>query len=93
MTTRRGSKYPIQSDGGGLTSRKNPTGGKRKGEIPSGPESTQASAIFQRKVPEMPTISEPELEPSMSNLNTDKSHSEGSNRHIYEPVPAVLHGV
>ncbi|MBW0519911.1 hypothetical protein O181_059626 [Austropuccinia psidii MF-1] len=41
----------------------------------------------------MPIISEPELELSVSNSNWDKSHSEGSNRHLYEPVQAVLHGV
>ncbi|MBW0475718.1 hypothetical protein O181_015433 [Austropuccinia psidii MF-1] len=40
----------------------------------------------------MPIISETELELSMSNSNRDKSHSEGSNRHIYEPVQALLHG-
>ncbi|MBW0562234.1 hypothetical protein O181_101949 [Austropuccinia psidii MF-1] len=38
-------------------------------------------------------MSEPELEPSMSNSNRYKSHSEGSNRHIHEPVQALLHGV
>ncbi|MBW0542135.1 hypothetical protein O181_081850 [Austropuccinia psidii MF-1] len=46
-----------------------------------------------RKVPEIPLISEPELELSMSNSHRDKSHSEGSNRNIYEPVQAVLHSV
>ncbi|MBW0475383.1 hypothetical protein O181_015098 [Austropuccinia psidii MF-1] len=29
----------------------------------------------------------------MNHFNREKSHSEGSNRHIYEPVQAVLHGV
>ncbi|MBW0578226.1 hypothetical protein O181_117941 [Austropuccinia psidii MF-1] len=29
----------------------------------------------------------------MRNSNRDKSHSEGSNRHLYEPVKVVLHGV
>ncbi|MBW0507880.1 hypothetical protein O181_047595 [Austropuccinia psidii MF-1] len=38
-------------------------------------------------------ISEPEFELSMSNSNRDKSHSEGSNRNLYEPVQAVLHSV
>ncbi|MBW0564737.1 hypothetical protein O181_104452 [Austropuccinia psidii MF-1] len=38
-------------------------------------------------------ISEPELELSMSNSNRDKSNSDGSNRHFYEPVQAVLHSV
>ncbi|MBW0594194.1 hypothetical protein O181_133909 [Austropuccinia psidii MF-1] len=38
-------------------------------------------------------ISEPELELSMSNSHRDKSHSEGSNRHLYEPVQAVLHSI
>ncbi|MBW0506640.1 hypothetical protein O181_046355 [Austropuccinia psidii MF-1] len=93
MTTRRGSKYYIQSDGAGLISRVYPSKGKRKGKIPSGTESTQGSSIFQRKVPEIPIISEPELELSMSNSNRYKSHSEGTNRHLYEPVQAVLHGV
>ncbi|MBW0467171.1 hypothetical protein O181_006886 [Austropuccinia psidii MF-1] len=37
--------------------------------------------------------SEPELELSMTNLKRNKSHSEGSNRHFYEPLQAVLHGV
>ncbi|MBW0593563.1 hypothetical protein O181_133278 [Austropuccinia psidii MF-1] len=38
-------------------------------------------------------ISEPELELSMRKSNRDKSHSEVSNRHLYDPVQAVLHGV
>ncbi|MBW0502565.1 hypothetical protein O181_042280 [Austropuccinia psidii MF-1] len=38
-------------------------------------------------------ISEPELELSMSNYKRYKSHSEGSNRHLHEPVQEVLHGV
>ncbi|MBW0539475.1 hypothetical protein O181_079190 [Austropuccinia psidii MF-1] len=38
-------------------------------------------------------ISQPELELSMSNFNRYKSHSEGSNRHLYEPIPAVLPSV
>ncbi|MBW0504194.1 hypothetical protein O181_043909 [Austropuccinia psidii MF-1] len=41
----------------------------------------------------MPMISEPELELSMSNSNRYKSHSEGSDRHLHEPVQAVLHSV
>ncbi|MBW0578456.1 hypothetical protein O181_118171 [Austropuccinia psidii MF-1] len=41
----------------------------------------------------MPMISEPELEISMSNSNRYKSHSEGSGRHLHEPVQAVLHSV
>ena len=93
MTTRRGSQYSIQSDGAGLSGRTDPSKGKRKGNIPSGTESTQASALSQRQVPEMPMISEPELELSMSNSNRYKSHSEGSNRHLHEPVQAVLHSV
>ncbi|MBW0499273.1 hypothetical protein O181_038988 [Austropuccinia psidii MF-1] len=36
-------------------------------------------------------MSELELELSMSNSNRYKSHSEGSNRHLYEPVHTVLH--
>ncbi|MBW0485248.1 hypothetical protein O181_024963 [Austropuccinia psidii MF-1] len=56
-------------------------------------QSTQESALSQRQVPEMPMISEPELELSMSNSNRYKSHSEGSDRHLHEPVRTVLHSV
>ncbi|MBW0566729.1 hypothetical protein O181_106444 [Austropuccinia psidii MF-1] len=45
------------------------------------------------QVTDMPIISEPELELSMGNSNRDKSHSEGSNTHLYEPVQTVLHSV
>ncbi|MBW0483243.1 hypothetical protein O181_022958 [Austropuccinia psidii MF-1] len=38
-------------------------------------------------------ISEPELELSMSDSNRYKSHSEGSDRHLHEPVQAVLPSV
>ncbi|MBW0544194.1 hypothetical protein O181_083909 [Austropuccinia psidii MF-1] len=38
-------------------------------------------------------ISEPELELSMSNSNRYKSHSEGSDRHLLEPVQTVLHSL
>ncbi|MBW0511636.1 hypothetical protein O181_051351 [Austropuccinia psidii MF-1] len=93
MTTRRGSQYSIQSDGAGLRGRIDPSKGKRKGNIPSGTESTQGSALSQRQVPEMPMISELELELSMTNLKRYKSHSEGSDRHLHEPVQAVLHSV
>ncbi|MBW0466604.1 hypothetical protein O181_006319 [Austropuccinia psidii MF-1] len=93
MTTRRGSQYSIQSDGAGLRGRIDSSKGKRKGNIPSGTESTQGSALSQRQVPEMPMISEPELELSMSNSNRYKSHSEGSNRHLHEPTQTVLHSV
>ncbi|MBW0478270.1 hypothetical protein O181_017985 [Austropuccinia psidii MF-1] len=41
----------------------------------------------------MPMIFEPELELCMSNSNIDKSHSEASNRYLYEPVQTVLHSV
>ncbi|MBW0555556.1 hypothetical protein O181_095271 [Austropuccinia psidii MF-1] len=70
-----------------------PSKGKIKGGIPSGTESTQGSALSQRQVPEMPMISEPELELSMSNSNRYQSPLEGSNRHLQEPVQAVLHSV
>ncbi|MBW0590021.1 hypothetical protein O181_129736 [Austropuccinia psidii MF-1] len=63
--------------------------GKRKCQIRSGTESTKASALSKRQVPDMPIISEPGLELSMSNSNRDKSNSEGSNRNLYEPVQAV----
>ncbi|MBW0504563.1 hypothetical protein O181_044278 [Austropuccinia psidii MF-1] len=39
----------------------------------------------------MPMIAEPELELSMSNSNRYKSYSEGSDRHLNEPVQTVLH--
>ncbi|MBW0592334.1 hypothetical protein O181_132049 [Austropuccinia psidii MF-1] len=93
MNTRAGSQYLIQSDGGGLRGRVYTSKGKRKSKIPSGTESTQGSAISKRQVPDMPMISEPELELSMSNSNRDKSNLEGSNRHLYEPVQPVLHSV
>ncbi|MBW0549759.1 hypothetical protein O181_089474 [Austropuccinia psidii MF-1] len=93
MTTRRGSQYSIQSDGSGLRGGIYSSKGKRKGNIPSGTESTQVSALSQRQVPEMPIISEPELEISMSNSNRYKSHSEGSDRHLHELLQAVPHSV
>ncbi|MBW0576135.1 hypothetical protein O181_115850 [Austropuccinia psidii MF-1] len=93
MTTRRGSQYSIQSDGAGLRGRIDPSKGKRKGNIPSGTESTQGSSLSQRQVPEMPMISEPELQLSMSNSNRYKSHSEGSDKNLREPLQAVLHSV
>ncbi|MBW0570171.1 hypothetical protein O181_109886 [Austropuccinia psidii MF-1] len=93
MTVRRGSQYSIQSDGGGLRSRFVPSKGKRKGKIPSGKESTQEGAISKGKVPNMHGISEPEVELSMNNSNRDKSHSGGSNRHLYEPIQTVLYSV
>ncbi|MBW0571976.1 hypothetical protein O181_111691, partial [Austropuccinia psidii MF-1] len=85
-----GSQYSIQSDGAGLRGRIDFSKLKRKGNIPSGTESTQGSALSQRKVPEMPTISEPELELSISNSKRYKSHSEGSDRPLHETVQAVL---
>ncbi|MBW0512726.1 hypothetical protein O181_052441 [Austropuccinia psidii MF-1] len=93
MDTRRRSQYSIQSDEAGIRSRNDPTKRERKGETPSGTESTQGSAISQRKVPEMTIIPEQELELSRSNSNRYKLHSEGLDRHIHEPVQAVLHGV
>ncbi|MBW0530251.1 hypothetical protein O181_069966 [Austropuccinia psidii MF-1] len=93
MTTRRGSQYSIQSDGSVLRSRIDPSKAKRKGKIPSGTESTQGSAISQRQVSEIPIISEPELELSISDSNRYESHSEASNRHLHEPVQAVLHSI
>ncbi|MBW0468129.1 hypothetical protein O181_007844 [Austropuccinia psidii MF-1] len=93
MATRIGSQYSIQSDGAELRSKINPSKGKRKGKIPSGPESTQGSSISQTQVPEMPIVSEPELELSMSNPKKYKPQSSFSYRHIHEPVQAVLHGV
>ncbi|MBW0545648.1 hypothetical protein O181_085363 [Austropuccinia psidii MF-1] len=93
ITTRRGSQYSIQSYGGGFRSRFDPSKGKRKGKIVSGIESTQGSAISKRQVPDMLMISEPELKLSMSDSNREKSHSEGSNGNLYEPIQAILHGV
>ncbi|MBW0572361.1 hypothetical protein O181_112076 [Austropuccinia psidii MF-1] len=68
MTTRRGSQYSIQSDGAGLRGRIDSSKGKRKGNILSGTESTQGSALSQRPVPEMPMISEPDLELSKNHI-------------------------
>ncbi|MBW0503989.1 hypothetical protein O181_043704 [Austropuccinia psidii MF-1] len=93
MTTRRESQYFIQSDGCGLRSTVDPSKGVRKGQIPSGTESTQVSSISKMQFPDMSMISEPELELSMSNSHRDKSHFQGSNRHLYEPLQAVLHSV
>ncbi|MBW0562145.1 hypothetical protein O181_101860 [Austropuccinia psidii MF-1] len=93
MTTRRGSQYSIQSDEAGLRGRIYSSKGERKGNMPSGTESTQGSALSQRQVPEMPMISEPDLELSINNSNRYKSHSDGSDRHLNEPVTAVLHSV
>ncbi|MBW0544158.1 hypothetical protein O181_083873 [Austropuccinia psidii MF-1] len=62
----------------------------QKGKISSRTESTQESTIYQRQVPEMPIISEPELELSTINSNRYKSHSKASDRHLNEPVKAVL---
>ncbi|MBW0496114.1 hypothetical protein O181_035829 [Austropuccinia psidii MF-1] len=70
-----------------------PSKGKQQGQIPSGTDSTQGSSISKRQVLDMPMISDPELELSMSSSNRYKSHSEGSNRHLYEPIKSVLHGV
>ncbi|MBW0562631.1 hypothetical protein O181_102346, partial [Austropuccinia psidii MF-1] len=55
-----------------------PQKGKRKGKIPSGTESTQGSAISQRQVPEMPIISEPELELIQTVLHGVKGKGLGS---------------
>ncbi|MBW0519684.1 hypothetical protein O181_059399 [Austropuccinia psidii MF-1] len=93
MTTRRGSQYSIQSDGAGLRGRIDPSKGKRKGKIPSGTESTEGSALSQRQVPKIAIKAEPELELSISDSNRYKSHSEGSNRNLHEPVQALLHSV
>ncbi|MBW0506859.1 hypothetical protein O181_046574 [Austropuccinia psidii MF-1] len=93
MNARRGFQYFIQSDGAGLRSRIDPSKGKRKVKITSGTESTNKSAISQRQVPQILIISEPEFKLNMSNFNRYKSHSEGSDRHIHEPVQAVIHGV
>ncbi|MBW0566239.1 hypothetical protein O181_105954 [Austropuccinia psidii MF-1] len=93
MTTRGGSQFSIQSDGAGIRGRIDSSKGKRKGNIPCGTESTQGSALSQKQVPEILMISEPELELSMSNSNRYKPHSEGSGRHLHEPVQTVLHSV
>ncbi|MBW0542152.1 hypothetical protein O181_081867 [Austropuccinia psidii MF-1] len=87
MPTRRGSQYSTQSDGGRLRSKNDPT----KGKIPWGTEFIQGSKISRRQLPQIPIISEPELELGMSHSNRDKSHSEGSDRGINEPVQKVLH--
>ncbi|MBW0499024.1 hypothetical protein O181_038739 [Austropuccinia psidii MF-1] len=93
MTTRGRSQYSIQSDRGGLRSRFDPSKGKRKGKVPGGTESAQGSTISKRQVSDMPMISEPEFKIRIGNSNRDKSHLQGSNRHLYEPVQALLHGI
>ncbi|MBW0525652.1 hypothetical protein O181_065367 [Austropuccinia psidii MF-1] len=93
MNITRGSKYSIKPGGGGLTSGNDFTKGKRKRKIPSGTEFTQQSAISQMQVPEILVIFEPELELSMSHSNRKKSHPEGSDRHIHEPIQAILHSL
>ncbi|MBW0485502.1 hypothetical protein O181_025217 [Austropuccinia psidii MF-1] len=93
MITRRGSQYSTQSDEAGLRSRITPLKGKQKGKISSETESTQESAILQRQVPEMPIISEPELELSIGNSNRYKLHSEGSDRPLHQQVQAIFHDV
>ncbi|MBW0594019.1 hypothetical protein O181_133734, partial [Austropuccinia psidii MF-1] len=80
-------------DGARLRGKTDPSKAERKGNIPSGTESTQGSALSQIQAPEMPMISEPGLELSMSDSNRYKSHSEGSKRHLHEPVQTVLHNV
>ncbi|MBW0533791.1 hypothetical protein O181_073506 [Austropuccinia psidii MF-1] len=90
MNTRRGSQYSIHSDGSGLRGRINPSKEKRKGKVPSGTEYTQGSAISMRQVPEIAVISEPEVEPNMSNSNRYTSNSEASDRHLDETVKEVL---
>ncbi|MBW0566321.1 hypothetical protein O181_106036 [Austropuccinia psidii MF-1] len=87
MTTRRGSQYSIKSDGTQLRGRIDPSKGKRKSKIYT------RKCLIQRQVPEMPIISEPQLKLSMSDSNRYKSHSEGSKRHLNEPLQAVLHNV
>ncbi|MBW0468360.1 hypothetical protein O181_008075 [Austropuccinia psidii MF-1] len=92
MNTIRGSQYSIQSDGGGPRSRIDHTKGTRKGKIPSVTESTHRSAISQTQVPEMHILSELEFELIISNSKREKLHSEGSNRHIHEPVQGKILG-
>ncbi|MBW0469521.1 hypothetical protein O181_009236 [Austropuccinia psidii MF-1] len=41
----------------------------------------------------MPIIPEPQLKLSMSVSNRDKSHSQSSKQHFYEPVKEVSHSV
>ncbi|MBW0591980.1 hypothetical protein O181_131695 [Austropuccinia psidii MF-1] len=93
MTTRRGSQYSIQSDEAGLRGRIDPSKGKRKGKSPVEQNPHKEVPYPKRQVPEMPMISEPELELSMSSSNRYKSHSEGSDRHLHEPVQTVLQSV
>ncbi|MBW0586274.1 hypothetical protein O181_125989 [Austropuccinia psidii MF-1] len=78
MTTRRGFQYSIQSDGAGLRGRIDSSKGKKKGNIPSGTEYTQGSALSQRQVPEMPIISEPELEPIQAVLHSVQEQGLGN---------------
>ncbi|MBW0555584.1 hypothetical protein O181_095299 [Austropuccinia psidii MF-1] len=91
MTTRRGSQYSFQSAQGEIRSRNDPKKWKRKGKVPSGTKSSQGSSISNRQVLEILITSGPYLELNMSNLKINKSYSEGSNRHINEPVQELLH--
>ncbi|MBW0538349.1 hypothetical protein O181_078064 [Austropuccinia psidii MF-1] len=86
MNTRRGSQYCIQSDGVGLRSRIEPSKGKRK-------EKSPVEQNLHKEVPEMPIISGPDWQQSMSNFNRYKSHSEGTDRHIHGPVQTVIYYV
>ncbi|MBW0593884.1 hypothetical protein O181_133599 [Austropuccinia psidii MF-1] len=82
MTARRVFQYSIQLDGGELRGRNDPKKGKRKGKILSGTEFTQGDAISQRQVPEVPVISKPELEPTISSSNRD-NHIQRHKMDIY----------
>ncbi|MBW0572028.1 hypothetical protein O181_111743 [Austropuccinia psidii MF-1] len=62
MTNIRGCQHSIQSDGAGLRGRINLSKEERKGKLPRQTESTKGRALSQRKVKEMPLISEPVLE-------------------------------
>ncbi|MBW0593065.1 hypothetical protein O181_132780 [Austropuccinia psidii MF-1] len=65
----------------------------KKGKVPSGTEYTQGSAISQRQVLEIDIIPKPELELSISHENREKSNSEGSDRHLHEPIKTVLNSL
>ncbi|MBW0491585.1 hypothetical protein O181_031300 [Austropuccinia psidii MF-1] len=86
MTTKIGSQYSIQSDGGGLRSRNDPTKGKNL----KWKRIHTRESHFPKGILEIPIISEPELELRMGNFNRTKSHSEGTNRHLNDPVQTVL---
>ncbi|MBW0511214.1 hypothetical protein O181_050929 [Austropuccinia psidii MF-1] len=82
MTTRRGSQYSIQSDGGALRSRNNTSKGKRKRNNPV-EQNPHKEVPYPKGKSQKCLNYEPEVELSMGNSNRYKSHSEGSDRRLH----------